>query len=122
VRVAVKLILADIGPKATAPPADCVLAATGRPRVANLIRMLHTDLTVRMSMGEVEVEIPSTVGVKQGDMLAANPCPANTFFGRAADGKQAHELIVDSVPVLSVHEDVTPRRVNPSPQLRLDRI
>jgi hypothetical protein len=34
--------------------------------------MLHTDLAVRMSMGEVvEVEIPSTVGEKQGDTLVA---------------------------------------------------
>jgi hypothetical protein len=49
-----------------------ILRRYGVPEhLANLIRMLHTDLTVRMTMGEVEMEIPSTVGVKQGDTLAA---------------------------------------------------
>jgi exonuclease III len=49
-----------------------ILLRYGAPEhLVNLIRLLHSDLTVRMSVGEVEVEIPSTVGVKQGDTLAA---------------------------------------------------
>jgi len=49
-----------------------ILLRYGVPEhLVQLIRMLHTDLTVRMAVGEVEVEMPTTVGVKQGDTLAA---------------------------------------------------
>jgi hypothetical protein len=49
-----------------------ILRRYGAPeRLVHLISMLHTGLTVRMTVGGVEVELPATVGVKQGDTLAA---------------------------------------------------
>jgi len=50
-----------------------ILRRYGVPdHLVHLIRMLHTGLTVRMTVGEVEVEMPTTVGgVKQGCTLAA---------------------------------------------------